>query len=143
MNKEQQLTNAIVFATNKHNGQYDKAGMPYILHPLAVMNMVATIDEKIVAVLHDVLEDTDATKEDLLLIGIDRELINDILVLSHNGINYEKYIENIKACESQVAINVKLADLTHNSDLKRLKEVTPKDIARLEKYIKAIEFLRH
>lgn len=143
MNKEQQLTNAIVFATNKHNGQYDKAGMPYILHPLAVMNMVATIDEKIVAVLHDVLEDTDATKEDLLLIGIDRELINDILVLSHNGINYEKYIENIKACESQVAINVKLADLTHNSDLKRLKEVTPKDIARLEKYKKAIEFLRY
>ena len=142
MNKEEQLTNAIIFATNKHSGQHDKAGMPYILHPLAVMNMVNTIDEKIVAVLHDVIEDTDATKEDLLLIGMDRDLINDVLILSHDGVNYQKYIENIKAYESQVAINVKIADLTHNSDLNRLKDITPKDKARLEKYKKAIEFLR-
>lgn len=141
MTKEQQLYNAIMFATTKHAGQYDKSGMPYILHPLTVMNMVTTIDEKIVAVLHDVIEDTDATRGDLLLIGIDKELINDVLMLSHDGVNYQSYIENIKEYDSQTAINVKIADLTHNSDLSRLKEIKPKDRIRQEKYLKAIEYL--
>lgn len=142
MTKEKQLSNAIMFATTKHSGQYDKSGMPYILHPLTVMNMVTTIEEKIVAVLHDVIEDTDATKLDLLLIGIDKELINDVLILSHDGVNYQRYLENIKSYDSQTAINVKIADLTHNSDLSRLKEIKPKDRIRQEKYLKAIEFLK-
>lgn len=134
------MERAIKLAEKYHEGQFDKGGYPYIEHPLRVMSGVESIDEKVVAVLHDVLEDCDISKEQLIKEGIPEYLVKKLEILC-KGKNekYFDYIDRIKA--DPLTIKVKLSDLKDNMNLKRLKEVNEKDIKRLEKYKKAKEIL--
>ena len=131
---------AIKLAEKYHKGQFDKGGKPYIEHPLRVMESVESLEEKVLAVLHDVLEDCDVYKDQIIKEGIPEYLVEKLEILC-KGKNekYFDYIDRIKADQS--AINVKLSDLKDNMNLKRLKEVTEKDINRIEKYKKAKEIL--
>lgn len=130
------LERAIKLAEKYHKGQFDKGGNPYIEHPLRVMENVESIEEKVLAVLHDVLEDCDVSKDQLIKAGIPEHLVEKLEILC-KGKNekYFDYIDRIKTDQS--TINVKLSDLNDNMNLKRLKEVTEKDINRIEKYKKA------
>lgn len=141
-NLHNQLETAIAIAVEAHRGQVDKAGMPYILHSLRVMGSMDSLDEKIVAVLHDVVEDTNISFDNLLDKGIESRLVHSLRLLTHSkDIPYEDYIKNIAI--NLIARNVKLADLKDNSNLDRLKEKTEKDYERLEKYKQAILFLKN
>jgi len=134
------LEKAIKLAEKYHEGQFDKGGTPYIEHPLRVMKGVESIEEKVLAVLHDVLEDSDVSREQLIKHGIPEYLVQKLEILC-KGKNekYFDYIDRVKA--TQLTINVKLSDLKDNMNLERLKEVTEKDMKRLEKYKKAKEIL--
>ena len=131
---------AILFAFDAHRGQYDKSGLPYITHPLHVAESMETEDECVVALLHDVLEDTDITIEDLTRIGISDRQIAALKLLCHDdSVPYLEYVQAIRV--DPIARTVKLADLYHNSDLTRLNVITTQDIGRVEKYKQAIEIL--
>jgi GTP diphosphokinase / guanosine-3',5'-bis(diphosphate) 3'-diphosphatase len=135
MRKGEMLDKAIVIATNAHAGQLDRGGRPYILHPLAVMHILNSADEELsaAAVLHDVIEDTKVTYADLRAAGISERVIVIVKTLTKlPGETYDEYKSRVM--ESTDAMKVKLADLTHNSDIRRLKGVTEKDIARMAKY---------
>ena len=134
------LDRAIQLAKQHHEGQTDKAGKPYIEHPLRVMNQVESEEEKIVAVLHDIVEDTDISLDDLRNEGFSEKVVSAVECLTkQDGENYDSYIERISF--NPLAVKIKLADLEDNSDLTRLPEVTDKDLERIEKYDKALEKL--
>lgn len=131
---------ALKIATEAHKGQVDKAGIPYINHPLTVASLVDTEEEKIVALLHDTIEDTNITEQDLIDYGFPNEIVEAVKLLTHNkNVPYMDYVAKIK--DNELARKVKIADLTHNSDLSRLKEITEKDKKRYEKYQKALLYL--
>ena len=131
---------ALKIATEAHKGQVDKAGIPYINHPLTVASFVDTEEEKIVALLHDTIEDTNITEQDLIDYGFPNEIVEAVKLLTHNkNVPYMDYVAKIK--DNELARKVKIADLTHNSDLSRLKEITEKDKKRYEKYQKALLYL--
>lgn len=135
MKKGELLGKMLVIATNAHAGQYDRGGNPYILHPLKVMHYLRTDDEELqcVALGHDLLEDTSVTRNDLVEAGMTDRIINAIIALTKQpGQSYEEYKEAIFANDD--AMIVKPADLRHNSDIRRLKGVGPKDIERMAKY---------
>ena len=130
------LEKAMILAAKGHMGQLDKGGHPYILHPVRVMLQCKTIEEKTVAMLHDLLEDTAYTADDLRREGFHEEVITAVVCLTKiEGEDYTDYIERI--CQNKLAARVKLADLTDNMDLNRLPGLTPKDFQRLEKYLRA------
>lgn len=136
---------AIELALKYHANQLDKAGASYVLHPLHLMNSEHCSDneDRIVAVLHDILEDTILTRDDLIEEGIEEHLVKTLELLSKPlNIDYMEYIRTIKQSGNSRAIRVKLADLEHNADLTRLQTVTERDIARTEQYLKAIEYLK-
>lgn len=135
------LNKAIEIATKAHEGQVDKAGKPYIGHPLRVMNMGVTDDEKIVGVLHDVVEDSDWTFEQLVTEGFSVEVVEALrcVTKSSESESYDKFIERIKA--NPLAVKVKLNDLTDNMDIRRLAYISEKDVKRLRKYLKAYKQL--
>lgn len=134
------LKKAIIIASTAHCGQKDKGGKPYIEHPKAVADMLGGTREKIVAMLHDVIEDTNVTSEFLLEQGFPEDIVDAVVLLSKNPeTNYEEYLKAVKA--NPLARIVKLADLTHNSDLSRIPNPTEKDIKRKEKYLRAIKSL--
>ena len=138
--KKLYLDRAIELAKQHHEGQTDKAGKPYIEHPLRVMNQVESEEEKIVAVLHDIVEDTDISLDDLRNEGFSEEVVDAVECLTkQDGENYDSYIERISF--NPLAVKIKLADLEDNRDLTRLPEVTDKDLERVEKYDKALEKL--
>ena len=138
--KKLYLDRAIELAKQHHEGQTNKAGKPYIEHPLRVMNQVESEEEKIVAVLHDIVEDTDISLNDLRNEGFSEEVVSAVECLTkQDGENYDSYIERISF--NPLAVKIKLADLEDNRDLTRLPEVTDKDLERLEKYDKALEKL--
>ena len=138
--KKLYLDRAIELAKQHHEGQTDKAGKPYIDHPLRVMNQVESEEEKIVAVLHDIVEDTNISLDDLRNEGFSEKVVSAVECLTkQDGENYDSYIERISF--NPLAVKIKLADLEDNSDLTRLPEVTDKDLERLEKYDKALEKL--
>lgn len=123
-----------------HEGQLDKAGKPYIEHPRTVADAVEDDVAKAVAWLHDVVEDTSMTFDDLQAAGIASEVINHLRLLTHDkSVPYMEYIAALK--NDPVAREVKLADLRHNSDLSRLNTITDKDRERLAKYQQAMELL--
>lgn len=127
-------------AKRAHKGQVDKAGAPYILHPETVASFVTKDDEKIVAYLHDVIEDTPCQLRDLENAGFSSEIIKVVDLLTRKtGQSYKQYLKLVKT--NELARVVKLADLKHNSDLSRLTHVTENDIKRLKKYQDAIVFL--
>ena len=137
MKKYEALSLAISIATNAHEGQYDRGGKPYILHPLHLMTQLLFDTElAIVGVLHDVVEDSDITLDDLTLLEFSPRVVGALGLLTHKpGASYEDYIEGI--CSDYDAIRVKRKDLGHNSDITRLKGITEKDLARTKKYHKA------
>ncbi|SDI60435.1 HD domain-containing protein [Streptococcus equinus] len=127
-------------AKRAHKGQVDKAGAPYILHPETVASFVTKDDEKIVAYLHDVIEDTPCQLRDLENAGFSSEIIKAVDLLTRKtSQSYKQYLKLVKT--NELARVVKLADLKHNSDLSRLTHVTENDIKRLKKYQDAIVFL--
>ena len=138
--KQPMLELALSIATEAHKGQFDKAGVDYVEHPIYVASQVDTEEEKAVALLHDVIEDSPFTAEELLLAGLLETVVTTVQILSKKkGQDYQTYLENVKS--NPLARVVKLADLKHNSDLSRLSSVTDKDFERLEKYKKAIDYL--
>lgn len=131
---------AISIALKAHKGQVDKGGNPYILHPLAVMNRVETIEEKIVAVLHDVVEDTEVTIDQLRETGFSEEILEAINLLTRaKEDSYEEFID--KTLKNRIARNVKIADIKENMKLSRIQDPSEQDYMRLEKYKKALERL--
>ena len=135
------LKRAIEIATQAHEGQFDKSGKDYIGHPLRVMEMGRTEEEKIVGVLHDVVEDTDWTFEALAEEGFSKEVIDAlrcVTKLSENE-NYDDFIERVK--KNPLAVAVKINDLTDNMDIRRLPYLSDKDVKRLKKYLKAYKKL--
>lgn len=132
---------AMKIAYNAHINQVDKEGVPYIFHPIHLAEQMETEVECIVALLHDVVEDTDVTFEQLEK-EFPSEIIEVLKLLTHDkNIEYMDYIVEIK--KNPIAKKVKIADIKHNSDETRLDKITIKDIARRSKYIKALEFLEN
>ena len=138
--KQSQSEKAYEIAKKAHLGQIDKAGEDYIKHPEKVASFVNSDEEKAVAYLHDVIEDTELTLEDLREYGFSEEVLKAVDVITKKkGQDYQTYLNSVK--ENKLARVVKLADLRHNSDLTRLINITEKDRERKEKYQKAIDFL--
>lgn len=135
------IETAIRIATAAHDGQLDKGGQPYILHAMRVMMNVDATDEKIVAVLHDVLEDTDVTPDDLVREGIKpRQLAALHAITKREGERYADYL--LRVADNQIALRVKIADVEDNMDLTRLNYVSKADRQRDEKYQATWLFLR-
>ena len=131
---------ALKICYQSHKNQLDKSGLPYVFHPFHIAEQMKDEDTTIAALLHDVVEDTSVTLEDLKKYGFSEEVISAIAVMTHDpNVDYMEYIAQVK--KNPIAAAVKLEDLRHNSDLTRLDEVTAKDIQRNEKYKKAMEFL--
>lgn len=127
------IEQAIAFAATKHMGQVDKANAPYILHPLRVMMNVSTIQQKIVAVLHDVLEDTNTTVDELYELGCDNDIVEAILALTK--LKGESRTEAAKrTLQNPIARVVKIADINDNMDLSRIHSPTDKDFERIKEY---------
>jgi len=135
------IDRAIMIASIAHSGQKDKAGKPYILHPLRVMFSVETDDQKIVAVLHDVLEDTYIQAQHLREHGFSEDIINAIeSVTKREG---ETRMDAAKRTKlNTIGTVVKLADLKDNMDLSRIAVPTEKDKLRLKEYKKIMKFLK-
>jgi hypothetical protein len=131
------LTRAIEIASKAHEGATDKYGAPYINHVTRVMNMGQNDNEKIVGVLHDVIEDTHWTFEDLEKEGFSKEVIDAIKCVTKTSEDedYVDFITRVKI--NPLAVKVKLNDLTDNLDIKRMPEVIESDLKRLNKYLKA------
>ena len=139
MNKSQ-ATKAHEVAKKAHFGQTDRAGIDYIKHPETVASFVTTDEEKAVAYLHDVIEDTTLTLLDLKKEGFSKNIIEAVDILTKKkGQDYQSYLNLVK--KNELARVVKLADLRHNSDLTRLPLITEKDLERNKKYSSAITFL--
>jgi len=131
---------AYKIACKVHENQLDKGGNPYILHPIAVSEMVDTEDEKIVALLHDTVEDTSITFEELKDYGFSNEIIIAIKAITKiKGESYEDYIDRVK--DNPIALKVKIADLKHNMDLRRIPNPSRKDHERVRKYINTLKVL--
>jgi len=131
---------ALSIARKAHEGQLDKAGVDYIEHPIYVASQVDTEEEKAVALLHDVIEDSPVSAEELLQAGLPETVVTAVQILTKKKEqDYQTYLETVK--KNPLARVVKLADLKHNSDLSRLSSITEKDRERLKKYKKAIDFL--
>jgi (p)ppGpp synthase/HD superfamily hydrolase len=133
--KGEMLNKMLVIATNAHAGQFDRGGKPYILHPLTVMHKLKTNDEELqcIALGHDLLEDTDVTCKQLQDEGFTPRVIEGILALTKMpGQTLEEYKEIVFS--NVDAMRVKCEDLRHNSDLRRLKGITEKDLQRSIRY---------
>lgn len=127
------LEKAIALAANRHSGQVDKANQSYILHPLRLMLQMKTPTQQIVAVLHDILEDTDTTVIELITLGFSQEVVEAIQALTKR--EDENRIEAAyKAVKNPIARAVKLADVADNMDLSRIAQPTTADFLRVEEY---------
>lgn len=135
-----QVEMALQLATKAHKGQYDKAGKDYIEHPKAVAAMLESQEEKTVAYLHDVVEDTYVTLEDLKKIGFSDKVISAIdAITKRDNEDYEEYIKRVSA--NDLAKKVKLCDMYHNSDITRYYNPSLEEEKRCAKYLKKIEEL--
>lgn len=133
---------ALALCFEAHKEQVDKSGLPYVFHPFHLAEQMKTENETITALLHDVVEDTDTSLEDLSKMGFDVSVIEALSLLTHQeGVDYFDYVREIS--KNEIAKAVKIADLTHNSTLERFNycEITPWDIERQQKYFKALEIL--
>lgn len=136
----QKTKKALKLCFEAHKDQKDKSGMPHVFHPFHLAEQMETEDATVVALLHDVVEDTAYTLEDLAQTGFGETVIQALTLLTHEAsVDYMDYVRAIK--DNPVAKAVKLADLRHNSDITRLDTVDEKALARLEKYRKAMELL--
>ena len=132
---------ALKLCFEAHKNQVDKSGMPYVFHPFHVAEQMTDEATTIVALLHDVVEDTDYTLEDLAAEGFGKEILEAVALMTHeDDVPYLDYVAKLK--DNPIARAVKLADLAHNSDLSRIGEVDEETRERLEKYQKAIALLK-
>jgi (p)ppGpp synthase/HD superfamily hydrolase len=139
------LMHAMDIAVRCHSGTFDRYGAPYIFHPLRVMDRVTSRDEKIVALLHDVIEDCAVTPEMLLKEGIPESIVDDIDLLSkREGEDYDGYMSRVMT--SHRAARVKIADLEDNMDIRRMSSIEQVDLERLRRYhsnrLKLLMYLR-
>ncbi len=131
---------ALSLCFEAHKNQLDKSGMPYVFHPFHLAEQMETEETVVVALLHDLVEDTDYTIDDLKAMGFPKNVTDAIALMTHDAdTEYMDYVARIKT--NPIAKAVKLADLRHNSDTTRLDKVTEKDLKRVEKYTAAIKFL--
>ena len=138
--KHELLERALEIATKAHKGQVDKSGAVYIFHPIRVAELCTTEEEKIVALLHDTIEDTSVTAEYLLEQGFPRTIVDAVLgVTRRDDETYEEFVR--RASLNPISKQVKIHDLEDNMDIRRLSEVTEKDLARLNKYLRAYKSL--
>jgi (p)ppGpp synthase/HD superfamily hydrolase len=134
------LERAILLAVQAHRGQVDRSGAPYILHPLRVMLRVETENERIAAVLHDVVEDTEWTLDGLRAEGFPEEVVQAVDCLTRR--EEESYDDRVaRAAANPIARRVKLADLEDNMDVRRLARWSEEDAARFERYHRAWRFI--
>lgn len=132
---------ALSLCFDAHRDQKDKSGMPYVFHPFHLAEQMDDEISTVCALLHDVVEDTPYTLEDLGKMGFPREVIDVLSLLTHDdAVPYMDYVTEIS--KNPIAKKVKIADLMHNSDMSRLDVVDDKAISRAEKYQKAIKLLR-
>jgi len=136
--KGELLNMMLVLVTDKFDGIYDKGGQPYVLHCLKVMYYTKTDDEELqcIALGHDLIEDTDTTAENLLHMGFTDRIVSGIVAMSKVKENFSHDVYMMQLRNNKDAARVKLADLRHNSDIRRLKDVGEKEIKRLAKYHK-------
>jgi (p)ppGpp synthase/HD superfamily hydrolase len=140
MNTNELYNLAVSIAKEAHKGQKDKAGADYILHPLRVADRCSDMEEKIVAVLHDVIEDTNINENYLLEKGFPENIVNAVLAISRKKEeSYEDFVKRVKL--NPISRKVKIHDLEDNLDLRRLDFITEKDVERINKYLKAYRFL--
>ena len=125
-----------------HKGQVDKTGVPYVFHPFHVAEQMTDEATTVVALLHDVVEDTEYTLEDIAALGFGQDIVGAVALMTHeDDVPYLDYVARLKS--NPLARVVKLADLAHNSDLSRLGKVDDETRRRLEKYKKAIALLEY
>lgn len=135
-----ELEGAIRIAMDAHAGQVDKGGSPYILHPLHLMGQLSTVEEKLTAVLHDVIEDGKETGDTLSKKGIRPVVIDAVLALTRK--RSESYGDMIdRVADNPLATRVKLKDLEHNLDLRRIPAPSLRDIERQQRYLDAMSDL--
>ena len=131
-----QTKKALKLCFEAHKEQVDKSGLPYVFHPFHLAEQMRTEETTVVALLHDVIEDTSYTREDLAKMGFSEAVLTALTLLTHEeGVDYMDYVRAIK--ENPIVRAVKLADLEHNSDLTRMDAVDGKTLARREKYLRA------
>ena len=131
---------ALKLCFEAHKNQTDKAGMPYVFHPFHVAEQMPDEKTTIVALLHDVVEDTSHSLRDIREMGFESDIVDALARLTHGkNVSYMDYVAKIK--ENSMARTVKLADLRHNSDLTRLDEINEEALSRVEKYKAAIQLL--
>lgn len=124
----------------KHKDQVDKSGMPYVFHPFHLAEQMDDEETTITALLHDIVEDTDTTFDDLRKLGFSDNVINALKLMTHDkNVDYFEYVKNIS--KNPIARKVKIKDLEHNMDTSRLDEVTDKDLERVKKYKKCYKYL--
>ena len=125
---------SLEIVTKVFNDKVDKGGFPYVIHLLKVYSGVSDYLEKVCALLHDVIEDTDVTYDDLKNVGYSEEVIEILTILTKlKGEDYRDYVKRIIDSENYHAMNIKLADLRHNMDSSRIKNPTPNDYERITK----------
>ena len=130
------IEDAVSIAAQAHRGQKDKAGAPYLLHPLRMMLRMDTEAAMMAAVLHDVVEDTDWTLERLREVGFSEEVLEALDCLTHReGESYQQFVERVRT--NPIARQVKIADLEDNMNVRRINRLGPRDLERLEKYHRA------
>lgn len=131
---------ALKLSFEAHKDQTDKSGMPYVYHPFHLAEQMGTEDTVIVALLHDVVEDTDHTLEEIREMGFPEQVLEALALMTHDkSVPYMDYVARIK--KNPIAKAVKLADLRHNSDLSRLDAVDEEARSRIEKYANAVKLL--
>ena len=140
MNFDELREKAMQIAEKVHKNQVDKAGKPYILHPVRVERRCTRQEDRLVALLHDTVEDGNIASEYLLLVGFSQEVVDAVLSVSRKrGEDYFEFIQRCKA--NPIGRRVKICDLEDNMDITRLNQLTEKDIERLKKYHKAYKIL--
>jgi (p)ppGpp synthase/HD superfamily hydrolase len=133
---------ALQIAVKAHSGQEGKAGEPYIFHPIRVMGRCMTHEVKIVGLLHDTVEDTDVSFDDIKSAGFSDDILASLRLVTHDkGVSYDDYIDALM--HDPVIVEVKMADLEDNSVIRRLKEIGPKDVERLQKYLRTYRHLKN
>ena len=133
---------ALKIAYEAHKDQIDKSGLPYVFHPFHLAEQMDDESSTCVALLHDVVEDSNYTIEDLERHGFPSDVIEAIKLLTHSkDLPYFDYINKVKS--NSLATKVKIADLKHNSDISRLNKINEDDLKRIEKYNKAVKLLEY
>lgn len=142
MNWKELYDSALQIAIQAHRGQKDKSGRDYVMHPIRVAEHCKNPKAKIVALLHDTIEDTEVTVDYLREQGFPEEIISGVLsVTKREGEDYESFVA--RAAENPIGREVKIADLEDNMDIRRLEVLTDEDVIRLRKYLKAWQYLNN